>query len=161
MHACYCVNALRLCGKCIRSHAATDITGQVLYPKEPQIEKFSPYTEHATCAWLVPTSVCPPPLEKEAVSPMHTGYPHHRNGGCRQVNRGHNFFFLILKNEIENKNRRNKESRKICKKENKNYIQQDRIGITLKEHPGRVDLPVSHYSPDGQSAREMALGIGH
>ena len=73
---------------CIRSHAATDITGQVLYPKEPQIEKFSPYTEHAKCAGLVPTSVCPPPLEKEAVSPMHIGYPHYRNGGWQQVNRG-------------------------------------------------------------------------
>ena len=50
----------------------------------------------------------------------------------------------------------------IKKEERKqNYIQQDRIGITLKEHPGRVDLPVPHYSPDGQSAREMALGVGH
>ena len=66
------------------------------------------------------------------------------------------FFFLI-----ENKGRQNKESRKKCKKENKNYIQQDRIGITLKEHPGRVDLPVPHYSLDNQCAREMALGVGH
>ena len=74
---------------------------------------------------------------------------------------GHNIFYLKKKNEIENKNRRNKESIKTCKKENKNYIQQDRIGITLKEHPGRVDLPVPHYSPDGQSTREMALGAGH
>ena len=66
------------------------------------------------------------------------------------------FFF-----EIENKSRRNKGSRKKYKKENKNYIQQDRIGITLKEHPGRVDLSVPHYSPDCQSAREMALSVGH
>ena len=65
-------------------------------------------------------------------------------------------FFLF-----ENKSRRNEESIKKCKKENKNYIQQDRIGITLREHPGRVDLPVPHYCPDGQSAREMALGVGH
>ena len=60
-----------------------------------------------------------------------------------------------------NKSRRNKESKKKCKKEKKSYIQQDKIGITLKEHPGRADLPVPHYSPDGQSAREMALGVGH
>ena len=68
------------------------------------------------------------------------------------------FFFFFL---FENKSRRNKERRKKCKKKTKTYIQQDRIGITLKEHPGRADLPVPHYSPDGQSAREMALGVGH
>ena len=62
------------------------------------------------------------------------------------------FFFFFL---IENK------SRKKFKKEKKNYIQQGRIGITLKEHTGRADLPVPYYSPDGQSAREMALGVGH
>ena len=67
------------------------------------------------------------------------------------------FFFWIL----ENKSRRKKENRKKCKKENKNYIQQGRIEITLKEHPGRADLLVPHYSPDGQSSREMALSVGH
>ena len=46
-------------------------------------------------------------------------------------------------------------------KENKNNIQQGWIEFTLKEYPGRVDLPGPHYSPDGHSAREMALGIGH
>ena len=67
-------------------------------------------------------------------------------------------FFIFL---FENKSRRNKESRKKCKKENKNYIQQGRIEITRKEHPDRVDLPGPHYSLDGQSAREMALSVGH
>ena len=67
-------------------------------------------------------------------------------------------FFIFL---IENKSRRNKESRKKCKKENKNYIQQGRIEFTMKEHPGIADLPGPHYSPDGQSAREMALSVGH
>ena len=67
-----------------------------------------------------------------------------------------NFIFLF-----ENKSIRNKESRKKCKKENKNYIQQGRIEITRKEHPDRSDLPGPHYSPDGQSAREMALSVGH
>ena len=66
------------------------------------------------------------------------------------------FLFFLKENEIKNKNKRNKESKKKYKKENKNYILQYRIGITLKEHPGIVDLPVPHYSPDGQSAREMA-----
>ena len=68
------------------------------------------------------------------------------------------FFFLGL---LENKSRRKKENMKKCKKENENYIQQGRIEITLKEHPGRADLPVPHYSPDGQSSREKALSIGH
>ena len=67
------------------------------------------------------------------------------------------FFFWLLKN----KSRQKKENRKKCKKENKNYIQQGRIEITLKEHPGRADLPVPPYSPDGQSSREMALSVGH
>ena len=40
VHACYCVNALRLRGVCIRSHAATYITGLVLNPKEPQFKNF-------------------------------------------------------------------------------------------------------------------------
>ena len=66
-------------------------------------------------------------------------------------------FFLFSFNE----SRRNKASKKKCKKENKNYIQQGRIEFTLKEHPGRADLPVPHYSPYGQSAKEMALGVGH
>ena len=56
--------------------------------------------------------------------------------------------------------------RKKCKKEmqerkQKTYIQQGRIEITLKEYPGRANLPVPHYSPDGQSAREMTLSVGH
>ena len=48
-----------------------------------------------------------------------------------------------------------------ARKKTKTYLQQDRIGIALKEHPGRTDLLVPHYSPDGQIAREMALGVGH
>ena len=33
--------------------------------------------------------------------------------------------------------------------------------FTLKEYPSRADLPGPYYSLDGQSAREMALGVGH
>ena len=36
-----------------------------------------------------------------------------------------------------------------------------RIDITLKEHPGRANLPVPHYAPSGQSSQEMALNVGH
>ena len=46
-------------------------------------------------------------------------------------------------------------------KEKEIYIQKGRIKITLKEHPGRANLPVSHYSSDGRSSREMALRVGH
>ena len=46
-------------------------------------------------------------------------------------------------------------------KENKNYIQKGRIEITLKEHPGREDLPVPHYSLGDRSAPEMALSADH
>ena len=42
-----------------------------------------------------------------------------------------------------------------------NYIQQGHIEFTLKECPGRADLPGPHYSPDSQNAREMALSVGH
>ena len=37
----------------------------------------------------------------------------------------------------------------------------DRIEITLKEHPGRADIPVPYYSPGGRSSREMVLSAGH
>ena len=43
----------------------------------------------------------------------------------------------------------------------KNYIQKGRTEITLKEHPGRADLPVPHYSPTGRSSLEMALSADH
>ena len=43
----------------------------------------------------------------------------------------------------------------------KTIYKRGRIEITLKEHPGRADLPVPHYSPDDQSFREMALSVGH
>ena len=46
-------------------------------------------------------------------------------------------------------------------KEKKNYIQKGRTKITLKEHPGRADLPVPHYSPGGRSAPEMASSANH
>ena len=67
------------------------------------------------------------------------------------------FFYFWL---FEKKSRLKKENGKQYRKENKNYIQQGRIEVTLKEHPGRADLEVPHYSPDGQSSREMALSIG-
>ena len=71
------------------------------------------------------------------------------------------FFFFLVFGLLENKRRRKKENRKKYKKENKNYIQQGNLEINLKKHPGRVDLPVPHYSSDGQSAREMTLSVGH
>ena len=36
-----------------------------------------------------------------------------------------------------------------------------RMEITLMEHPGRADLPVPHYSPDGRSSQETVLSVGH
>ena len=62
-------------------------------------------------------------------------------------------FFLFFLNE---------ESRTKCKKEKeKLYIKECRIEITLKEHPGRTNLPVPHYSLDGRSFQEMDLSVGH
>ena len=46
-------------------------------------------------------------------------------------------------------------------KEKKNYIQKGRIEITLKEHPGRANLLVPHYSPGGRSSIEMDLSADH
>ena len=46
-------------------------------------------------------------------------------------------------------------------KKKKSYIQKGKIGITLKEHPGRADLPVPHYSPSGRSSPEMTLSADH
>ena len=65
------------------------------------------------------------------------------------------FFFSYEKSNCK------KEIKKKCRKENKNYIQQGWIEFTLKEYPGRANLPGPHYSPDGQSDREMDLGVGH
>ena len=46
-------------------------------------------------------------------------------------------------------------------KEKKNYTQKGRIEITLKEHPGRADLAIPHYSLGSRSSREMALSASH
>ena len=46
-------------------------------------------------------------------------------------------------------------------KEKKIYIQKGKTEITLKEHPGRADLPVPHYSPGGGSFLGMALSVDH
>ena len=40
-------------------------------------------------------------------------------------------------------------------------IQQSWVEFTLEEYPDIADLLGPHYSPTGQSAREMALGVGH
>ena len=40
-------------------------------------------------------------------------------------------------------------------------IQKGRTEIMLKEHPGRADLPVPHYSPSSRSSLEMALSADH
>ena len=42
----------------------------------------------------------------------------------------------------------------------KTIYKRGRIEITLKEHLGRADLSVPHYSPGGRSSREMALSVG-
>ena len=46
-------------------------------------------------------------------------------------------------------------------KEKISYIQKGKTEIMLKEHPGRVDLPVPHYSPGGPSSQKMALSTDH
>ena len=46
-------------------------------------------------------------------------------------------------------------------KEKKIYIQKGKTEITLKEHSGRADLRVPHYSPGGRSSPEMALSADH
>ena len=73
VHACYCVNALRLRGVCIRSHAATNITGIVLYPKEPQFEIFC-HTLNMSHAhsWFQPVYA----------------HPHYRRKHCSQCIQG-------------------------------------------------------------------------
>ena len=87
---------------------------------------------------------------------MHTGHPQKKKQGDRS--RGFFFFFFFFGKK--NKLKKIKQEKK-CKKEKENYIQQGRIEITLKDHSGKADLPVLHYSPAGQSAREMALSVGH
>ena len=55
-----------------------------------------------------------------------------------------------------------KEKRNARKKKKKiKTIQQGLVEFTPTEYPGRADLPDPHYSLIGQSAREMALGVGH
>ena len=69
--------------------------------------------------------------------------------------------FIFIK-FYSNKGRLKKYNIKKCKKgKEKLYTKKNRIEITLKEHPGRADLPVPHYSPEGRSSREMALSVGH
>ena len=65
------------------------------------------------------------------------------------------FFFFGKKNKLK------KIKKEEMQKRKKNYIQQGRIEISLKEHSGRADLQIPHYSPNGQSFREMALSVGH
>ena len=58
----------------------------------------------------------------------------------------------------------NKERKKKCKKEKQKKIktiQQGWVEFTLMGYPGRADLPGPHYSPAGQSVREMALDVGN
>ena len=66
------------------------------------------------------------------------------------------FFFMIKPIEIKKAKRNAREKKKKIK-----TIQQGWVDFTLTEYPGRADLPGPHYSPAGQSAREMALGVGH
>ena len=95
----------------------------------------------------------PTPLQKQALSPMHTGY-HHNRSKKEKIYILLGFFFFRKANEI-------KKAKRNARKKTKNYIQQGQIEFTLKEHPGRADLPGPYYSPDDQSAREMALSVGH
>ena len=88
---------------------------------------------------------------------MHKGYPHNRREGDLETKAQVFFLFLCLKtNEIKKAKIKFKKE-----KEKKNYIQQGENEFTLKEYPGKADLPSSHYSPKGQNARGMASGVGH
>ena len=69
------------------------------------------------------------------------------------------FFFLIFFIKAIDINKAKRNARK--KKKKKKTIQQGWVEFTLLEYPGRADLPGPHYSPTGQSAREMALHVGH
>ena len=87
-------------------------------------------------------------------------HPHYRREHCPQCTQdtpkrrsketeaGFFFFFFFSK---KNKLKKIKQEKK-CKKEKEKYIQQGMIEITLKEHSGRADLPIPHYSPASQSA---------
>ena len=69
-------------------------------------------------------------------------------------------FFCFFINTIEiKKAKRNARTKK--KKKKIKTIQQGWVEFTLTEYPSKADLPGPHYSLAGQSAREMALGIGH
>ena len=67
------------------------------------------------------------------------------------------FYFFFIKAIDINKAKIN--ARK--KKKKIKTIQQGWVEFTLPEYSGRADLPGPHYSPAGQSAREMALDVGH
>ena len=51
--------------------------------------------------------------------------------------------------------------KEMQERKRKTIYKRGRIEITLKEHPGRADLQVPHYTPGGRSSREMALSAGH
>ena len=92
-------------------------------------------------------------------------HPHNRNKHCPQCTEGTPretsiiilYFFLLSSIEI-------KKAKRKCKKEKqkkRKTIQQGGVEFTLTEYPGRANLPGPHYSPAGQSVREMALNVGH
>ena len=63
------------------------------------------------------------------------------------------FIYLFIIFLIQHKEMQESKRKTISKK--------GRIEITLKEPPGRVDLPVSLYALGGRSSREMDLSSGH
>ena len=93
------------------------------------------------------------------------GYPHNRLGGNIETRASVFFFNFILLYFFYLKGKRNRDSKnknaRTKIKQNQNYIQKVENEFTLKEYPGRVDLPSPHYSLEDRNARGMALGVDH
>ena len=69
------------------------------------------------------------------------------------------FIFIKL---YSNKGRLKKiQHKEMQERKRKTIYKRGRIEITLKEPPGRADLPVPHYAPGGRNSREMDLSAGH
>ena len=100
-----------------------------------------------------------PTTETSIVLNAHRVPPQHK--GRRPVNQGPSVFFFSRKeNEIKKAEIKCKKENKLNKKIKTVYNKSENE-FTLKEYPGRADLPSPHYSPDGQNARGMFSGVGH
>ena len=116
-------------------------------PKRATIRKILPYTEHIIKRIVGFNQCMPTPTtETSIVLNAHRVHP----GILASI------FFFIKGIEIKKAKRNARKKKKKIK-----TIQQCWVEFTLTEYPGRADLPSPHYSPAGQSAREMDLGVGH